>query len=261
MIKHRLMNRRFLVLVSCIFGLLPGVARALDFGPEIIVSVHDQTLALAQNGRVIEKFRISTSKFGVGDDFGSYKTPLGMLWVCNKIGDNLPLGAVIRHRNATGEVLRPNAPGRDPIVTRVIWLKGATNETQNAYARCIYIHGTPQERWLGKPASFGCIRMRSKDVVKVYDAVCIGAHVIISDQRLGAVIKSGRNAASIAAAIAANKVSSPSAPAALAESPKTPQTRIARLAFGQPDSGGEAVNRSDTASHHGLAKSAKKAGS
>jgi hypothetical protein len=194
------MNRTLRIAVSWSLLLLPGAALAQDFGPEVIVSVHDQKLALAQNGRVIEKFRISTSKFGVGDDFGSFKTPLGTLWVCNKIGENLPLGAVIAHRNATGEVLCANAPGRDPIVTRVIWLKGLDGETQNAYARCIYIHGTPEERRLGKPASFGCIRMRSKDVVKVYDAVSVGAHVVISDLRLGKLLSAERSVDKIAAA-------------------------------------------------------------
>jgi hypothetical protein len=186
--------------------------RAGDFGPEIVISIHDQTLALVQNGRAIEKFRISSSRFGIGDEFGSYKTPLGTLWVCNKIGENLPLGAVIQHRNATGEVLRANAPGRDPIVTRVIWLKGLFGETQNAYARCIYIHGTPEERTLGKPASFGCIRMRSKDVVKVYDAVGIGAHVIISEKRLAAVLSEERATSQLAAASNAAGSSSANAP-------------------------------------------------
>src|SRR6059058_3044227 len=93
------------------------VSRAFDFGPEVIVSVRDQKLAVIENGAVLAKFPISTSKFGLGDSFGSYQTPTGTLWVCNKIGDNLPPGAVIKNRAPTGEVLSVNAPGRDPIVT------------------------------------------------------------------------------------------------------------------------------------------------
>ncbi len=183
----------------CLMSWMAMIAgRAADFGPEILISVHDQKLALVKNGEVVSEFRISTSRFGVGDEMGSYKTPEGVLWVCNKIGDNLPLGAVIRHRAATGEVLAPNAPGRDPIVTRVIWLKGLAGETQRAYDRCIYIHGTPEERSLGKPMSWGCIRMRSKDVVQVYDAIGIGTHVTISEKKLTALLPETRTAGQLA---------------------------------------------------------------
>ena len=163
---------------------------ALDFGPNIFISAHDQKLAVYDHGEVLAKYPISTSKYGLGDSSGSYKTPLGTLWVCNKIGDNLPLGAVIRNRNATGEVLSPNAPGRDPIVTRVIWLSGLEPQNRNAYARCIYIHGTPEERNLGKPASYGCIRMRSKDVAELYKLVRIGTHITISDKGLSSLLPS-----------------------------------------------------------------------
>src|SRR5215210_7222599 len=188
------------LLTACsLICLLQAPAQALDFGPTILISVYDQKLAMVKDGKVIDKFRISTSKFGLGDDFGSYKTPLGTLWVCNKIGDELPLGAVIKSRHATGEVLPANARGRDPIVTRVIWLKGLFGETQHAYSRCIYIHGTPEERALGKPASFGCIRMRSKDVVKVYDAVQVGTHVVISEESLSALVASQHTSSHVAA--------------------------------------------------------------
>src|SRR5438105_356857 len=98
-----------------------AAASASDFGPEVIVSVREQKLAVIENGAVLAKYSISTSKFGIGDSFGSYQTPTGALWVCNKIGDRLASGAVIKNRTPTGEVLPPNAPGRDPIVTRVLW--------------------------------------------------------------------------------------------------------------------------------------------
>lgn len=164
------------------------MARADDFGPSVIISARDQKLAVLDNGKVKMKFDISTSKFGLGDDNGSYKTPLGTLWVSNKIGGNLPAGTVIKNRNPTGEIVAPNAPGRDPIVSRVIWLHGLDDGNKNAYGRCIYIHGTPEESMLGKKASYGCIRMRSKDVIALYDLVRVGTHVTITDQPLSSLL-------------------------------------------------------------------------
>jgi lipoprotein-anchoring transpeptidase ErfK/SrfK len=163
-------------------------ARAFEFGPEIVVSVKNQEMAVINNGDVVAKYRISTSKFGLGDDYGSYKTPTGTLWVCNKIGGNLPPGTVIKNRNATGEIIPANAPGRDPIVTRVIWLRGLEDQNKHAYDRCIYIHGTPEERLIGKTASYGCIRMRSKDVIALYDLVRVGTHIVISDKPLASLL-------------------------------------------------------------------------
>ena len=163
-------------------------ARAFDFGPLVVVSDHDQVLAVVSNEHILMKFPISTSRFGLGDELGSYKTPLGTLWVCNKIGDKLPAGTVIKSRNATNEIVAPNAPGRDPIVTRVIWLRGLDDQNRNAYDRCIYIHGTPEEKLLGKRASYGCIRMRSKDVIALYDIVQVGTHVVITDKPLSKML-------------------------------------------------------------------------
>ena len=147
---------------------------------EVIVSVPDQLLALVDRGRLIARYPISTSKFGIGDFAGSYRTPLGTLFVSAKFGDKLPPGAVIKNRVPTGEVVTPNAPGRDAIVARVIWLRGMEAQNRSARDRCIYIHGTPEERRIGKPASFGCIRMRSRDVIALYDSVHIGMHVVIT---------------------------------------------------------------------------------
>ena len=170
------------------FFLCAASARAVNFGPEIVVSVKDQQMAVLENGKATDTFYISTSRFGVGDELNSYKTPLGLLWVYDKIGDNLPEGAVIKDRAPTGEVIPANAKGRDPIVTRIIWLKGLFGAT-HAYERCIYIHGTPEESSLGNPSSWGCIRMRSQDVVKVYAKVQIGTHVLISDKPIKQLIR------------------------------------------------------------------------
>ena len=185
---HRIPAR--LLFVACALSAILQAtnAAAFDFGPEILVSVHDQQLAIVERGAVVARYRISTSKFGIGDSLGSYKTPVGSMFVCNKIGDNLPSGAVIKGRSFTGEILKPNAPGRDPIVSRVIWLRGTETQNRHAYDRCIYIHGTAEEKQVGKPVSFGCIRMRSKDVISLYDQVRIGTRVVICDQSLKQVL-------------------------------------------------------------------------
>src|SRR5439155_14330895 len=95
-----------------------------DGGQSLLVSVPDQKLIMLQDGVPIVSYPISTSRFGLGDRFNSYATPSGTLEVAQKIGENAPSGAVFKVRRWTGEVLRPNTRGRDPIVTRILWLRG-----------------------------------------------------------------------------------------------------------------------------------------
>jgi lipoprotein-anchoring transpeptidase ErfK/SrfK len=149
----------------------------------MIVSVPDQVLALVDRGKLIAQYSISTSKFGTGDSAASYRTPLGTLFVSAKIGDRLPPGAVIKNRIPTGEIVAVDAPGRDPIVSRVIWLRGMEAQNQKARDRC------PEERRIGKPASFGCIRMRSRDIIDLYDRVHIGTHVLITLRKIHDFVK------------------------------------------------------------------------
>ena len=151
---------------------------------EIIVSVRQQRMLVLYEKRVLAIYPVSTSKFGTGDNPGRYCTPLGILSVREKIGDGAPLGAVFKSRRRTGEVLPPNARGRDPIVTRILWLDGEEPANRNSFARCIYIHGTPQEKAIGRPASYGCIRMRSLDVAKLYEVIACGTLVRITKGRL-----------------------------------------------------------------------------
>ena len=153
-------------------------------GAEIVVSVADQELALIARGRTVARYPVSTSKFGIGDGGGTYRTPLGTMYVSGKVGDGLPSGAVLKSRIATGKVIPLHAPGRDPIVSRVLWLRGKEERNRNARERCIYIHGTAEEKRIGKPASFGCSRMRSKDVIQLYTRVHIGTPVKISEKSL-----------------------------------------------------------------------------
>ena len=132
-----------------------------------------------ENGQRAAVYPVSTSKFGLGDRWGSMATPLGWLQVAEKIGDHAPFAAVFHKRRFTGEILPPNAPGRDPIVTRIIWLRGLERSNANAFSRCIYIHGTAEEKSIGKPSSYGCVRMCSKDVTEVYAQLQVGALVRI----------------------------------------------------------------------------------
>lgn len=148
-----------------------------DTRNRVLVSVRDQKMMLVKDGKPVKTYRVSTSKFGIGDKNGSNCTPLGRMEVAKKIGDNNPSGAVFKSRRPTGEVLKPNAPGRDPIVSRILWLRGTDSYNSNAFKRCIYIHGTPEEWRLGTPASYGCIRMGSKDVIDLYSRLGEGAEV------------------------------------------------------------------------------------
>ena len=143
------------------------------------ISVADQKLLLTDKGEPVATFPISTSKFGLSSAPGSYGTPLGKHRVVKKIGHGLPPGAVFKSRRFTGEVLPVDAPGRDPIVTRILWLDGKESHNRNSFGRFIYIHGTPEERNIGLPVSYGCVRMRSRDVMALFDRVGVGARVDI----------------------------------------------------------------------------------
>ena len=145
-------------------------------------------VGLLDQGNLMAIYPVSTSKFGLGDFRGSNRTPLGELQVADKIGDGAAPGTVFKDRRRTGEIIAVDAPGRDPIVTRILWLRGREPQNANAYARTIYIHGTPEERNIGRPASYGCIRMRSSDIISLYGIVGRGAQVTIVDLPLAAVV-------------------------------------------------------------------------
>ncbi len=145
-------------------------------------------MALLEDGAPLATYPVSTSKFGLGDIPGSSGTPLGALEVAKKIGADAPSGAVFKDRRRTGEIVAPDAPGRDPIVTRILWLRGREPQNTRAYSRYIYIHGTPEERNIGLPVSYGCIRMRSRDVIELFDIVGYGAQVKIENAPLEALV-------------------------------------------------------------------------
>ena len=161
----------------------------LDPSHRLIISIRDQKLMLMENGGRVAIYPVSTSKYGLGDFRGKMTTPLGYLMVAKKIGDDAPVGAVFHHRRLTGEILQANAPGRDPVTTRIIWLTGLESQNAQAFHRGIYIHGTPEEKTIGRPASYGCIRMKAADVAVLYNQVPLGALVQITPDRLPKVPK------------------------------------------------------------------------
>src|SRR6266480_941159 len=174
--------------VAVIFSLISAVSAfaitPLDTSSQLVISVRDQKLMLVQNGAKVATYPVSTSMFGLGDSWGRMTTPIGYLAVEKKIGDTAPSGAVFHNRRLTGEILQPNAPGRDPVITRIIWLRGLEAQNAHAFQRGIYIHGTPQEKTIGRPASYGCVRMKSSDVAELYNRVPVGAVVQIVPDRL-----------------------------------------------------------------------------
>ena len=183
---HKLEGRtiRLCHYIPIVIALFIASCAAPDTRHQVVISARDQKLALLDRGNVMAVYPISTSKFGLGDWRGSRFTPLGKLQIAQKIGDNAPPGTVFKSRRRTGEVVLANSPGRDPIVTRIIWLRGLEAQNANAFGRDIYIHGTPEEWKIGSPASYGCVRMRSTDIIQLYNIVGIGAAVTIVDTPL-----------------------------------------------------------------------------
>jgi len=167
----------------------PAPAPAPVLETKLVVSIPEQKLAVVVNYKVYRTYRISTSRFGEGDILGSWCTPTGHLAVATKIGGTVPVGGVFQGRRYTGEVLSVNAPGRDPIVSRIIWLRGLDYANKNAFHRCIYIHGTPQEDMLGKKSSYGCIRMGLSDVIEVFNWIGVGTEVAIFDKPISRGVK------------------------------------------------------------------------
>jgi lipoprotein-anchoring transpeptidase ErfK/SrfK len=176
--KPSLVNIRAFLTLCTLFAIAAAKTQALA-EVSMIISVADQKMAVFKNDALVAEYPVSTSKYGVGDRTQSYATPMGIFTVVSRIGAGAPEGAVFKGRRMTGEVVRPNAPGRDAIVTRILQLRGLTSGAAHALDRGIYIHGTPAESQLGRPASYGCIRMRSRDIVRVFDDAPVGTKIAI----------------------------------------------------------------------------------
>jgi lipoprotein-anchoring transpeptidase ErfK/SrfK len=147
---------------------------------EIHVSIRDQLLTLKEDEMPVRTYPVSTSRFGIGTEKGSLKTPVGRFRVAEKIGGEMPAGTIFRSRvplNASD----PLPPTDDLVMSRILWLDGLDDHNANTRERFIYIHGTRHEGEIGSPASCGCIRMRNADVVELFDLVDHDTPVIIEE--------------------------------------------------------------------------------
>lgn len=154
----------------------------------IRISLGRQRLQLLDDAQVLMDVAVSTAVNGPGEENGSGCTPRGWHLVRAKIGADCPENTVFRARRPTGEIyspdLRQSNPGRDWILSRILWLSGlepGRNRLGNVdtMRRYIYIHGTPDEEPMGVPQSHGCVRMRNRDIIKLFDFVEIGTRVLI----------------------------------------------------------------------------------
>ena len=157
--------------------------------PRINININLQRLDLLDdNGNIIKRYSISSAKNGVGEENGSFRTPRGRHLVRAKIGAGQPVNTVFVERRPTGETYSPELarqhPGRDWILTRILWLSGLERGYNrmgkvDTMRRAIYIHGSPDTADMGKPGSRGCIRMHNRDIVELFDLVPVRTPVEI----------------------------------------------------------------------------------
>ncbi len=154
----------------------------------IYVGIKRQKLHLFKDGKLVESYDVSTSKNGAGTQEGSEMTPVGLHQLYRKYGEDVPEAGILRGKRFTGaiaEVVQDSvSTGKDDITSRVITMKGLEEGINlggniDSYDRKIYIHGTAEEGLIGQPASHGCIRMRNKDIIKMFDQVDTGMYLVI----------------------------------------------------------------------------------
>lgn len=163
--------------------------------PQIRISIASQALDLLDDaGALVRRYSVSTAANGAGEQNGSYRTPRGRHIIRAKIGAGQPANTVFVKRRPTGEICTPELkaqyPGRDWILTRILWLSGCEPGFNrlgevDTMRRYIYIHGTPDELVLGRPGSRGCVRMRNADLVELFERVEVGTPVEIVEEDFG----------------------------------------------------------------------------
>jgi L,D-transpeptidase YbiS len=145
---------------------------------KIVIDSRTQSLDLFRDTELIFTAPVSTSRFGLGFENGSRKTPIGRFSIHQKIGGEMPVGTVFKGRKpVTAPVDWSTEP--DLITSRILWLHGLDEENAGTRERYIYIHGTNQEQLIGQAASSGCIRMRNADIVRLFDQIDVGTAVEI----------------------------------------------------------------------------------
>lgn len=158
----------------------------------IRILIPTQTLELLDDkDRLLQRYLVSTSSRGVGEKYGSYCTPRGRHIIRAKIGHGQPANTVFVERRPTGEVHSPElagqAPSRDWILTRILWLSGCEAGFNrlgevDTMRRFIYIHGSPDTAVMGQPGSIGCVRMHNLDIIELFDLVAVGTPVEILER-------------------------------------------------------------------------------
>ena len=144
----------------------------------IHVSIENQQLTVKENEQPVRIYPVSTSRFGIGTEEGSLKTPTGRFRVAGKIGGDMPGGTIFVGRVPL-ELGQAPPPTEDLITSRILWLDGLEEHNANTRDRFIYIHGTRHEDKIGSPASHGCVRMRNADVIELFELVDEGTPVMI----------------------------------------------------------------------------------
>ena len=148
---------------------------------QIRIHVPSQTLDLVENDGLVRRYVISTSRFGLGTEPGSNRTPTGRFRIAEKVGRGAMPGEIFISRVPTGRIGR-EGDEKDHVQTRILWLAGLDPENANTLDRYIYIHGTNAASQLGTPASYGCVRMDNDDVCDLYDRVEVGTEVEICEE-------------------------------------------------------------------------------
>lgn len=174
------------------------LARTYPLKPDelvLIVDPENQQLYVMRNKEIAKTYTISTSKFGMGTTHGSNRTPWGTHRIKTKIGHGAKPWTIFKYGENTGKIAKPRSGGNG-ITTRIMWLQGleegvnfdssVTEENFkkksgyiDTYWRHVYIHGTPRESRVGKPASLGCITMKNAEVIELFDMVPEGTLVEI----------------------------------------------------------------------------------
>ena len=161
---------------------------AREFTDFIYIGVKRQELYLFRGGKLLKVYKVSTSKHGAGSVEGSEMTPVGLHKVHGKFGQNVPENGILKHKRFTGELAKiENKPvpiNKDIITTRIITVEGLESGVNkggklDSYDRHIYIHGTAEEGLIGQPASHGCVRLKNKDIMDLFDLLSKGMYVII----------------------------------------------------------------------------------
>ena len=154
----------------------------------LYVGIRRQKMYHIKNNKIFSTYPVSTSSKGAGNNIGSFKTPTGLHFIAEKIGDNAPVATLFINKKNTGKVVPINitevSSNKDEITSRVLSLKGLQQginkgKKYDTFARGIYIHGTSDEASIGKPSSHGCIRMKNDDIIELFDLLSVGTKVVL----------------------------------------------------------------------------------